>query len=298
MGLGRTISAVAAVSAMLSACNTTDAMIPRVGIGEGSTALNSTPVTQDDTERMARAPVGQQALAAPTGGVYRGDAGPSYSQAPAYPPSAGSGTLEGQADAIRTTGSNPYRSAPLAGGAEEQAMQANEQAEADRRLSETPRAQAPREEQALPPQPEEQAQQPEEQAPQQQGALPPATADGNTIRFLPIIGAPVDAVTPLSRELGAEARARGLSIKGSADSSANYILKGYLSAFEDGPQVTVSYVWDVLDSNGERLHRIQGSESAPLKAGDPWAAVPANVMQKIADKTIAEFAGWRQSRGG
>jgi len=295
MGLGRTISALAAASALLSACNTTDAMIPRVGIGEETAALNSSPVTQDDTDRMARAPVSQQALAAPTGGVYRGDAGASYDRAPSYPAESGGGSLDRQADALRTTGSNPYRSAPLAGETEAQASQADEQQEADRRLSETPPPEPQQQEQAMPPEAQEQ---PQEQEPQQQAALPPTTADGNTIRFLPIIGAPVDAVTPLSRELGAEARARGLAIKGSTDTSASYILKGYLSAFADGPKVTVSYVWDVLDGNGERLHRIQGSESAPLKGGDPWAAVPAGVMQKIADKTITEFAGWRQTRGG
>ena len=292
MGLGRTISALAVVSALISACNTTDAMIPRVGVGEDATALNSSPVTQDDTERMARAPARQQALSAPSGEVQHGG-GQSFEQAQAYPSGSGSATLEEQADALRTTGSNPYRSAPLADAAAAQASQADEQQEADRRLSETPSTQAQQEEQ--PAQPAS-----EEQAPQQQASLPPAPAavDGNTIRFLPIIGAPVEAVTPLSRQLGAEARARGLAIKGSTDTSANYILKGYLSAFEDGPQITVSYVWDVLNGNGERLHRIQGNESTPLKAGDPWTAVPASVMQKIANETMEEFSSWRQTHGG
>ena len=117
--------------------------------------------------------------------------------------------------------------------------------------------------------------------------------DRNSVRFLPIIGAPVQAVTPLSRQLGAEARALGLTIKSSSDSSAGYILKGYLSAFEDGPQISVTYVWDVLDNSGARLHRIQGSESAPLKRGDPWAAIPPSVMQKIATETMSEFNSWR-----
>jgi len=110
--------------------------------------------------------------------------------------------------------------------------------------------------------------------------------------------APVDAVTPLSRQLGADARSLGLTIKSSSDASASYVLKGYLSAFEDGPQISVTYVWDVLDNNGNRLHRIQGAESAPLKRGDPWTAVPPAVMQKIASKTMSEFNSWRNSSGG
>src|SRR6478752_2187976 len=95
MGLGRTISALAVGSALLSACNTTDAMIPRVGVGEDATALNSSPVTQDDTERMARAPARQQALSAPSGEVQHGG-GQSFEQAQAYPSGSGSATLEEQ----------------------------------------------------------------------------------------------------------------------------------------------------------------------------------------------------------
>jgi hypothetical protein len=128
--------------------------------------------------------------------------------------------------------------------------------------------------------------------------LTPGASRGTTVRFLPIIGAPVQAVTPLSRQLGTEARAHGLSIKSSNDNSSSYILKGYLSAFSDSDKVTVVYVWDVLDNSGARLHRIQGQESVPSAAQDPWAAVPASVMQQIASKTITEFSSWREARGG
>jgi hypothetical protein len=138
------------------------------------------------------------------------------------------------------------------------------------------------------------------QQPQQTAALPSSSSSvrGSTVRFLPIIGAPVQAVTPLSRQLGTEARAHGLSIKSSNDASSDYILKGYLSAFSDDGKVTVVYVWDILDSGGARLHRIQGQESVPTAAADPWAGVPASVMQQIGSKTIAEFASWRQTQGG
>ncbi len=124
---------------------------------------------------------------------------------------------------------------------------------------------------------------------------PPDTSTG-TLRFLPIIGAPVQAVTPLSRQLGAQARARGLTIRPSGDTSTENILKGYFSAFEDGNKVTIIYVWDILDRSGNRLHRMQGQENLPSRGSDPWAAVPASTMEAIADKTIAEYVGWLQSR--
>jgi hypothetical protein len=171
----------------------------------------------------------------------------------------------------------------MTSGGDAAPSETSEQQEADRRLNEEPG----------------QSQPARQQEPQQQASLPPSpSSDDGTVRFLPIIGAPVQAVTPLSRQLGAEARSHGLTIRGSTDTSSSYILKGYLSAFQDGPAITVTYVWDVLDNSGTRLHRIQGNESVPLKAGDPWTAVPASVMQQIASKTIAEFTSWRATRGG
>ena len=51
-------------------------------------------------------------------------------------------------------------------------------------------------------------------------AVPTAAEAGETIRFLPIIGAPVEAVTPLSKRLGAEARTNGLTVIAFADGVA------------------------------------------------------------------------------
>ena len=129
-------------------------------------------------------------------------------------------------------------------------------------------------------------------------ALPPANAGSETIRFLPIIGAPVEAVTPLSKRLGAEARSGGLTIRSASDASAKYILKGYFSAMNDNGGTTVIYVWDVLDGSGARLHRIQGQETVSGTANDPWTVVPAQTMEGIAQKTIRQYLDWRGSLPG
>ncbi|MBW9055073.1 hypothetical protein [Rhizobium mesosinicum] len=267
--------------ALLSACNTTDALTltPPMEIGDSSmNQRSSTPVTQSEAERMAGAP--QQTFpVAPRRNGYT----PAYSQqtyatqpnyqAQAYRPGTGAPptTMQAQADALSRDGSSPAASGPI-------------------------------EREALAP-PSTAVEQPAPRQPTQTAALDPTVSSstsvrGNTVRFLPIIGAPVQAVTPLSRQLGAEARAHGLAIKSSNDTSSDYILKGYLSAFSDEGKVTVVYVWDVLDNAGARLHRIQGQEIVPTAATDPWAGVPASVMQQIASKTITEFTSWRQSQGG
>lgn len=250
---------------LLAGCNSTDALTPQVDVGGGT--MRSPPVTQRDLDQMSaeNAPVGNtQATVMTVSPAGSGQAG-------------GPGTLEAQADALSRSQQNPVASG--AGGTVidpggQQSLAAQ--------------------------QPQDQNSQRQSQPSTQQtetAALAPA-AGGDSIRFLPIIGAPVEAVTPLSRQLGAQARASGLTIKSSSDNSSRYILKGYFSAMQDGGKTNVVYVWDVLDSSGARLHRIQGQDSVNATAKDPWAAVPAATMEAIAQRTIQEYVSWKSQSGG
>lgn len=261
----------------LSACNTTDALVPLVDIGQPSGSIRSSPVTQGDAERMAGAAPRQQAFASEqrSNGYHPAYNQTGYRQGSGAPPT----TMEAQAMALENDTPSPAAAAPITAETLPEPVSNAKAEEED--MVETPPREPPRQ--------------------QTQTAMlntNSPSAHGTTVRFLPIIGAPVQAVTPLSRQLGAEARSHGLSIKSSNDSSSAYILKGYLSAFSDSGKVTVVYVWDVLDGGGARLHRIQGQESVPSEAQDPWAGVPASVMQQIASKTITEFSTWRDARGG
>lgn len=247
---------------LLAGCNSTEVLTPPAEVGDGSQASTYS-----------------QQLAAPAGGSQPVQSAP-LGQPGAYgePVRGPQNSLEAQAAALAQGGRNPVASAPL-DGADAQTFPSAPQQTAQ--------------------QPVRQASQPAQAAPQsQQAALPPAAQATGSIRFLPIIGAPVQAVTPLSRQLGAEARARGLTIKSASDASSEHILKGYFSAFSDSGNVTITYVWDILDASGGRLHRIQGQEVVPSGAQDPWAAVPASVMQQIATKSMAEYVSWRNSQAG
>lgn len=132
------------------------------------------------------------------------------------------------------------------------------------------------------------------QAPGQSASLPPAAPGAaGSLRFTPVIGAPVGAVTPLSRQLAAEARSRGFTIVSAAGQEGRHVLKGYFSAFNDGAKTTIVFVWDVLDPSGARLHRIQGQEEVPGAAGaDPWAGVPPATMERIAARTFQDYQSW------
>lgn len=247
---------------LLAACNSTEVLTPRADVGNGAQPAGygeAPPVAAAGVQSVQSAPLDQP-------GSYQ-----------AAPPRGPQNTLEAQAQALAQGGVNPAASPPL-DDAPSQQFPAAPQAAASASVDQGTPAQPTRTAAAQP--------------------APTGQASIGTVRFLPIIGAPVQAVTPLSRQLGAEARARGLTIKSASDATSEHILKGYFSAFTDGGNVTVTYVWDVLDGNGGRLHRIQGQEVVPSAAKDPWAAVPASVMQQIATKSMAEYVAWRNGRSG
>lgn len=245
------------LGALLSGCNSTDALIPRADVGDPS--FQSSPVTQADLDSMNDVPE--------VAGSQQGDGGQPAAFTDPAPSDNG-----GQAAIAEGTYVDP------AGSLDAQAQRLADGGGTANLSAEQPVAR-------------EQTRQAEQQA-----AISPSAGKA-TIRFLPIIGAPVDAVTPLSKQLGAEARAKGLTIKSSADPNSDHILKGYFSALSSGGKTTVTYVWDVLDGSGNRLHRIQGQDDVEGSATDPWGAVPASTMQQIAAETMNEYMSWRQSSG-
>ncbi len=135
-------------------------------------------------------------------------------------------------------------------------------------------------------------------APAASAMLPPAVAAKTRLRFDPIVGATVEAATPLTERLATSARVRGMKLAGSADPSATHVLKGYFSTLTEGGETTVIYVWDVYDLSGNRLHRINGQQKAPSIGGDGWAGVPPATMQAIADVTVEQLAVWLATRTG
>ncbi|MDX8447835.1 hypothetical protein [Mesorhizobium captivum] len=118
------------------------------------------------------------------------------------------------------------------------------------------------------------------------------------LQVAPIVGASVEAAAPLTAELQARARQRGVTLVGSTDQTATHVLKGYFSTMSEGKDTTVIYVWDVYDPSGNRLHRINGQQKAPSAGStEGWPAVAPATMQAIADQTIDQFTAWLGSGG-
>lgn len=130
-------------------------------------------------------------------------------------------------------------------------------------------------------------------------ATAPVAGSGLRMQFAPVVGPSLAAATPLSRRLSQLAPERGIEIVSEGSTPGDYIVKGYLSAIADGNDTLVIFVWDVVDANGTRLHRIQGQERVAARTGaDPWQSVPNATMEQIAARTIAEIATWSTSRSG
>ncbi|MCG5479624.1 hypothetical protein [Sinorhizobium alkalisoli] len=271
------------LAAALAGCNTTDALIPQVDVGEGN--FHSPPVTQSDLDTMSAQTAVMPVESVPPSRTAAFSAQPHVAGPPTqsaadyadYTDPAG--TLEGQANRL-AQGAAPIQTTqpPVQQPQNEPIPQESSQPARQPSRTETAAA-APAESQHA-------------------AASPTAGSSAGSIRFLPIIGAPVQAVTPLSRQLGASARAEGLAIKSSGDATSDHILKGYFSALQDGGKTTVVYVWDVLDGSGNRLHRIQGQDTVAGSAAEPWSAVPPETMQAIAERTISAYLEWRRSRAG
>lgn len=125
-----------------------------------------------------------------------------------------------------------------------------------------------------------------------------AIAGQARIYFAPIVGSTVEAVTPLTEQLTLRIRESGITIARSGEPGTTHLLKGYLSAITEGSDTTVIYVWDVLDTTGNRLHRIQGQQKISGGSGSGWTAVSPEAMRAIADATAAELAAWLAARAG
>lgn len=119
------------------------------------------------------------------------------------------------------------------------------------------------------------------------------SAEGARVKFAPVVGAPVDRVTPFSQRLKAAAATNAVTLVKSDATEPAHMLKGYFSAFTDSGKTIVVHVFDVIGTDGRRIHRFSGQETVEGQAADPWQIVPDSTMTAIADKVLADYAAWK-----
>ena len=77
-----------------------------------------------------------------------------------------------------------------------------------------------------------------------------------TIAYRAAIGPPDDVAAELARQLSDAAIEQGIALVVDPKYQADITLRGYVTAFRKGNAVNVTYLWDVVDSRGQRVNRI------------------------------------------
>lgn len=126
----------------------------------------------------------------------------------------------------------------------------------------------------------------------QQGTQVAAFDTKNAMTFLPVQGAPQTKVTLLSKSLKRSAETQGLTVLPASQQGAAYKVKGYFSALNDGSGTLLIYIWDIMDSSGNRIHRINGQERTSTSKSDPWQAITDSELARVADATAQRLKSW------
>jgi hypothetical protein len=111
----------------------------------------------------------------------------------------------------------------------------------------------------------------------------------STIAFDRVDGLPPAVFDRYVRKLNVEAEARNVPVV-TREGFAPYRIKGYAAVWTRGRQATMSWVWEVFDSNGERAIRLTGDEKAGSAGRDAWQAVNDEVLARAARSGMEQLA--------
>ncbi len=118
------------------------------------------------------------------------------------------------------------------------------------------------------------------------------------IQIAPVIGSPENVARDLQAQLASSIGRNGVTVATASNATGEYVVRGYIVAAREKTKAKISYIWDVTDSTGKRVHRITGEEVAAGAGKDPWSAVTPQVVQSIADKTASQIASWLPGGSG
>ena len=120
-----------------------------------------------------------------------------------------------------------------------------------------------------------------------------ASSKLDPISFAQIIGPPANISTQLTGQLISAAQQKNIPVVTDKGKPASFTVRGYLAQSNERKSEKITYIWDVTDKSGKRVHRILGEETVPVKPGaKPWTSVNQAAIQKIASKTADDLAQW------
>jgi hypothetical protein len=120
------------------------------------------------------------------------------------------------------------------------------------------------------------------------------TGQRTTVAFERIDGLPPALFDRYVRKLNEEAEARQVPVV-TREGFAPYRIKGYVSVWTRKRQATMSWVWEVFDSNGQRVLRIEGDEKAGTAGRDAWLTVNDEVLARAARSGMEQLSVYFRS---
>jgi len=117
---------------------------------------------------------------------------------------------------------------------------------------------------------------------------PGVSPTGASVALTTFGGAPQQLADQFKASFGQEAKGRQITL--AETNKANYLVRGYLNAFPEGPGTTVAFVFDVFDAKRQRAQRIEDQVSVNAAAADPWSVVDPTVLAAVAARSADDLA--------
>lgn len=111
---------------------------------------------------------------------------------------------------------------------------------------------------------------------------------GATVALASFSGAPQALDARLASIFSDAAKRSDLAITDAK--SADYLVRGYLTARPEGKGTAVAYVLDVFDAKKRRAQRVADEVVVNSQAADPWSVVDDSVLTSVAAKSADDLA--------
>ena len=101
-------------------------------------------------------------------------------------------------------------------------------------------------------------------------------------------GAPDAVAAEFSAQFNAAAARQDMTMTDAA--KANYLVRGYLSAYPVEGGTAIAYVWDIFDAGKHRTQRVSDAIVVKSTPADPWSLADGAVLASLADKSVNDLA--------
>ena len=121
---------------------------------------------------------------------------------------------------------------------------------------------------------------------------PEIPASEITFSLDPFKSFPGNFADSLAESLVVKAKTRQIRISRSLRKVSTHTIIGQISAVGGDNGTVILYAFDIVDSNGERVYRINGQETAGGSSGDPWLGAHSGTINNISEKVVSELKAW------